>query len=238
MKVIETLQQVADRLQVALVVSSVPSPGDGRTMIVYANSSAAAMFGHASGTSMIGVDVRSLMPVDVAKDHTSHVDRYVQEGHSRPNSIMGSWRNLVGIRKDGSQFPVQVNVADIRNAEERYFVAVFRDRTQEVKVSKELETALAEAESLRTKAESAQQVAEDNLLKQQRLSGQVNLLRQIFTGTVVLVVMLGLLIATQWVTGKTDPDGLAMVERILLVLTGILGSAMASVFDSRNRSGD
>jgi hypothetical protein len=26
-----------------------------------------------------------------------------------------------------------------------------------------------------------------------------------------------------------------MVERVLLVLTGILGSAMASVFDSRNR---
>jgi hypothetical protein len=47
--------------------------------------------------------------------------------------------------------------------------------------------------------------------------------------------MLGALLVAQWATGITDPDGLAMVERVLLVLTGILGSAMASVFDSRNR---
>jgi hypothetical protein len=47
--------------------------------------------------------------------------------------------------------------------------------------------------------------------------------------------MLGVLVMAQWATGTSDPDGLAMVERVLLVLTGILGSAMASVFDSRNR---
>ncbi len=47
--------------------------------------------------------------------------------------------------------------------------------------------------------------------------------------------MLGLLIITSWVTGNNEAkDSLAMIERVLLVLTGILGSAMASVFDSRN----
>ncbi len=77
--------------------------------------------------------------------------------------------------------------------------------------------------------------AEEDALAHKRLSGQINLLRQIFAGTIGLVVMLGILVVAQWATGTTDPDGLAMVERVLLVLTGILGSAMASVFDSRNR---
>lgn len=46
--------------------------------------------------------------------------------------------------------------------------------------------------------------------------------------------MLGLLIITSWITGNNEAkDSLAMIERVLLVLTGILGSAMASVFDSR-----
>ncbi len=50
-----------------------------------------------------------------------------------------------------------------------------------------------------------------------------------------LIAMLGLLIITSWVTGNNEAkDSLAMIERVLLVLTGILGSAMASVFDSRN----
>jgi len=81
-------------------------------------------------------------------------------------------------------------------------------------------------------------LAEDGLLRQKRLSGQITLLRQIFAGTVGLIMMLGMLIVAQWATGTTDPDGLAMIERVLLVLTGILGSAMASVFDSRNRVQD
>lgn len=50
-----------------------------------------------------------------------------------------------------------------------------------------------------------------------------------------LVVMLGVLVVASWLTGTTDKDALSMIERVLLVLTGILGSAMASVFDSRNK---
>ena len=91
------------------------------------------------------------------------------------------------------------------------------------------------ADQMRTEAEQARRAAEDGLLRQRRLSGQITLLRQIFAGTIALVVMLGVLVVAQWATGVSDPDGLAMVERVLLVLTGILGSAMASVFDSRHR---
>lgn len=245
MKVSETLEQVAERLQVAMVVGSVPVDGSGDIRLLFANAPAASLFGFPGGRAMIGLDVRDLMPASIAKDHRSIVSDYVgrANGGSRlAGGVMGSWRQLEAKRRDGTTVPVQVNVADIRNSEERYFVAIFTDRSEEVRREGALKAAVDEAEKLATEAEEARreaeqakQQAEDGLLRQKRLTGQITLLRQIFTGTILLVVMLGVLVVAQWATGVTDPDGLAMVERVLLVLTGILGSAMASVFDSRNR---
>ena len=72
-------------------------------------------------------------------------------------------------------------------------------------------------------------------------------LRLIFLGIALLMSYLGLLVAVNWgLPGVVDRDGIGAAffqtsKDILLVLTGILGSAMASVFDSRSsggRSGD
>jgi hypothetical protein len=151
---------------------------------------------------------------------------------------MGSWRAVTGVKADGKPAHVYANVCDVRNEAERYFLAFFMDRSDDVAREAALAEAVKQAEELREQAEAAKALAETGLLKQKRLSGQITLLRQIFGGTVGLITMLGVLIVAQWVTGTTDPDGLAMIERVLLVLTGILGSAMASVFDSRNKTGD
>ena len=121
---------------------------------------------------------------------------------------------------------------------------VFVDRTLEVERESELQESIdenhkmiVELEELKKKSDEAKIKAEESLLQEKKLTGQINLLRQIFTGTVGLITMLGLLIITSWITGNNEAkDSLAMIERVLLVLTGILGSAMASVFDSRNNS--
>lgn len=246
MNVLETLQAAGDRLQVAWVVGSVPTDGSGDVRILHANAAAAALFGYASGRMMVAMDVRDLMPADIAAGHRQTVASYVERangGSVTPSSIMGSWRHLEARRKDGTLVPVAANVADVRNSAERYLVALFIDRSAEVKREAELGAALEAADQareladqMREEADSARRAAEDGLLRQRRLSGQITLLRQIFAGTIALVVMLGVLVVAQWATGVSDPDGLAMVERVLLVLTGILGSAMASVFDSRHRA--
>ena len=248
MNVLETLQQVAQRLQVAMVIGSVPVDGSGDIRILHANASAAALFGFPGGQAMAGLDVRDLMPEEHSRDHRSRVSDYVSRanGGTRMRSgIMDRWRALDARRRDGSTVPVLANVADVRNSAERYFVALFLDRTDDVARESALmaavqqaQQAVDEADEARQEAERLRELAEGAALRQQRLSGQVSLLRQIFAGTIGLVVMLGVLVVAQWATGISDPDGLAMVERVLLVLTGILGSAMASVFDSRNRSSD
>lgn len=243
MLVIETLEMMGERLQVAMVVCEYPGAGSGDLSILYANAPAAYMFGYTSPKSMAGVDVRSLMPEHISKDHQSHVKGYTDRAdrdsahNVRRSSIMGSWRNLEGVRLDGSLVSLQANVADIKNSEERYFVAIFRDRTSEVEHENTLKANIEEINTLRKEAEDAKDKAESALLKEKKLTGQITLLRQIFAGTVGLVGMLGLLIVASWLTGNQEhnKDALAMIERVLLVMTGILGSAMASVFDSKNK---
>jgi hypothetical protein len=41
------------------------------------------------------------------------------------------------------------------------------------------------------------------------------------------------LVLIGWFSGKYEKESLSMFERILLVLTGMLGTAMAGVFDSK-----
>lgn len=78
-------------------------------------------------------------------------------------------------------------------------------------------------------------------------NAKIKTLRLIFIGIACLMGYLGALVMVNWyVPGSVDTDGVGMAffqtsKDILLVLTGILGSAMASVFDSRSsggRSGD
>lgn len=244
----ETLTQVADRLQIAFLVGSVPLDESGDVVILHANSAAAALFGYPGPAAMRGLDVRALMPDEVATDHRSHVGGYVdrvarREGRRQSSTIIGSWRNLEGVRRDGSRVALAGNVGDIADNGDRFFVAVFRDRTLEVQAearnAEAAETAnelRAAAERAAREAEEARAAAEDGLLRQRRLSGQITLLRQIFAGTVGLIVMLGVLVVAQWSTGS-EGEGLSMIKDVLLVLTGILGSAMASVFDSRKQDG-
>lgn len=245
MKVIETLEMMGNRLQIAIVVCDYPQDKSGDLTIRYANNPATQLFGY-QHLEMNGLDVRKLMPTDIAKSHRTYVNNYKDSTESaaghRSSGIMGNWRCLEGVKKSGDLIPLKANVADIKNSEERYFVAIFADRTDEVAREEELKKILEknqkvidQLEELRKKSEEERERAESALLQEKKLTGQITLLRQIFTGTVGLITMLGLLIITSWVTGNNDAkDSLAMIERVLLVLTGILGSAMASVFDSRN----
>ena len=69
---------------------------------------------------------------------------------------------------------------------------------------------------------------------------KIAILRLIFLGIAMLMAYLGLLVAANWATPEArDTDGVGMAffqtsKDILLVLTGILGSAMASVFKSQD----
>ena len=74
-----------------------------------------------------------------------------------------------------------------------------------------------------------------------RSTRKLDMLKVIFTGISTLMLFLGILTFINWyVPGSVDDDGIGvayfqMSKDLLLVMTGILGSAMASVFDSRSQ---
>lgn len=243
MNVLETLKYTAERIKMPMMIASVPSAEDnGLIKIIFANDIACDLFDY---EDMEGKDIKDLMPQSIAISHNHTVSNYIENYESikssRRKSVIGSWRELEGIKSDGSSIPIRVNVADVKNSNERYFLALFQDRTRDVEEATALKDALdlanqakAEAEDAKAESDLLREQAENSLLKEKKLTGQISLLRQIFGGTMALVGMLGGLIIVSWITGHNDSkDALAMIERVLLVMTGILGSAMASVFDSK-----
>jgi PAS domain S-box-containing protein len=267
MQTLETIRYMGERLQIAIVVGSVPEDGSGDIEILYANDRTAEIFGYESGEGMVGQDVRSLMPPDVARVHRGHVGGYVSQAQNkgtmalRRNSgrIIGSWRNLKGVRLDGSMVDLQGNVADIKGDGGRYFMAIFRDRTEEVARDNELQNALEEAceskqaaEKAAMEAEQARTEAETALRRQDDLSNQVSLLLNNMTTFrshirpddktirgfakrhwygltgLVTAAMTALVL-----TGMFANAPISLVERVLLVLCGVLGTSLAAVLMPR-----
>lgn len=81
-------------------------------------------YGHAE---LAGHSVDSLLPTDLRAAHRGHRAAYVQKPRARP---MGEGVRLVGLRKDGTTFPVQVSLSPIPTATGNLTLAVVRDVTE------------------------------------------------------------------------------------------------------------
>ena len=97
---------------------------------------------------------------------------------------------------------------------------------------------LAEAELNRLRQTLALEIAASDRKAAQKMS----MLRIIFGGIAALMCFLGVLTFVNWyIPGSIDRDGIGasyfqMAKDIILVMTGILGSAMSNVFDGRGAS--
>ena len=89
---------------------------------------------------MIGRNVRVLMPSPYAEEHDGYLQRYLATGERR---IIGLGRVVVGERKDGSTFPMELAVAEMRLHDQPYFTGFVRDLTER----RETETRFQEVQS-------------------------------------------------------------------------------------------
>ena len=93
--------------------------------IVRFNPSAEKLFGYASA-ELIGKKIEILIPQRFAHNHTSHRDQYANNPHSRP---MGLGMELWGLKKDGSEFPLEISLSPFESPEGRYIMAFIMDIT-------------------------------------------------------------------------------------------------------------
>ncbi|HEU4926716.1 MAG TPA: PAS domain S-box protein, partial [Vicinamibacterales bacterium] len=100
------------------------------------NPAAERMFGYTVAEA-VGQNVRLLMPPPYRDEHDGYLARYFTTGEAR---IIGIGREVVGLRKDGTTFPVDLAVSEIGHS--RCFTGILRDLSDR----RELEWRLAESQ--------------------------------------------------------------------------------------------
>ncbi len=88
------------------------------------NQSAELIFGY-EGEEIVGQNISILMADEVKESHAHHVKTY-QPGKGRP---LLSGREFVAKRKDGTFFPVEINISDVRVNDQVFIVGIIRDIT-------------------------------------------------------------------------------------------------------------
>ena len=117
------------------------------------NAAAQRMFGY-SESQLLGRNVKMLMPPPYQKEHDEYLRRYLRTGERR---IIGIGREVVGLRKDGTRFPIDLSVGEGTLEGRPFFTAVLRDITDR----KELQAKLAQTERLAAIGELAAGVAHE-----------------------------------------------------------------------------
>ncbi len=102
---------------------------DQHGYIVLANAVAAGLFGYAL-EELRGKCVEDLIPPQHREAHIRRRYEYQQRPATRP---MGSGLALSGLRKDGSQFPVEISLSPVRSPDGFRVLAVIRDVTERQK---------------------------------------------------------------------------------------------------------
>jgi PAS domain S-box-containing protein len=95
---------------------------DGDGILVLANRRMEEIFGYQQD-DLAGHPVESLIPADLHLAHHSHRADYAQAPGARP---MGAGARLVGLRKDGTTFPVEISLSPIPTTTGQLTLAVIR----------------------------------------------------------------------------------------------------------------
>jgi PAS domain S-box-containing protein len=105
-----------------------------RGIIQQVNPSIQRMFGY-SPDELLGQNVKILMPAPWREEHDGYLSRYRETGEAR---IIGIGRQVEGRRRDGSTFPLDLAVSEMRYGNEVLFLGTLRDITERVQLEAEV----------------------------------------------------------------------------------------------------
>ncbi len=102
------------------------------------NKACKKIFGY-EGEEVIGKNVKMLMPAEHSTHHDQYIHDYLETGKAK---IIGIGRELEGLRKDGSTFPMNLSVAEVKTSEgKRLFSGIIRDISERKNADKKLQAA-------------------------------------------------------------------------------------------------
>jgi PAS domain S-box-containing protein len=98
------------------------------------NPSVQRMFGYPP-EELLGKNVKVLMPAPYREEHDGYLSRYEETGEAR---IIGIGRQVRGQRRDGSTFPLDLAVSEVRHGGEVFFLGTLRDITERLRLESEV----------------------------------------------------------------------------------------------------
>ncbi len=148
------MKSILDTIPDAMIVI------DERGAIQSFSAAAARLFGY-TAAEVLGKNVKTLMPPPYRDAHDGYLGRYLTTGERR---IIGIGRVVVGERKDGSTFPLELNVGEMKSGNQRFFTGFIRDLTESQKTEarlQELQSELVHVSRLTAMGEMASALAHE-----------------------------------------------------------------------------
>ena len=107
---------------------------DDKSTIVFVNKQTEKMFLY-DRKELIGQPIEIFVPRKIQNEHVVYRDQYVTD--QKPRSIDAK-KSLVGIRKDGSEIPIEIGLSPYYAADKRFTIASIRDVSVRIKIEAEL----------------------------------------------------------------------------------------------------
>ncbi len=182
------LQSILDTVPDAMIVIDVAGT------IQSFSSAAERLFGYSSEEAL-GKNVKTLMPSPYRESHDGYLSRYRETGERR---IIGIGRVVVGERKDGSTFPMELAVGEMRPGGRQFFTGFIRDLSELQQTEarlQELQSELVHISRLTAMGEMASALAHE---LNQPLSAIANYLKG----------------SNRLIAGRTDPESARVREAL------------------------
>jgi two-component system sensor kinase FixL len=148
------LQSILDTMPEAMIVI------DEHGIMQSFSSAAERLFGYSTAEA-VGQNVNILMPAPYRENHDGYLQRYKDTGQRR---IIGIGRVVVGQHKNGTTFPIELAVGEMKTGEQRFFTGFIRDLTERQKTEarlQELQSELVHISRLTAMGEMASTLAHE-----------------------------------------------------------------------------
>ncbi len=107
---------------------------DTNGIIQFTNPAAETLFGYTK-KDLLGKSINLLMPTAHREKHGNYIKKYLKTGIKK---VIGTGRQILGQRKDGSQFPMYISVGEIQLKHTHLFAGLIMDLSSQQKLQREL----------------------------------------------------------------------------------------------------
>lgn len=141
-----------------------------RGIMQIVNPAAAHLFGY-EVEELIDKNVAIIAPNPHKRNHDTYINKYLETGKQK---IIGVGREIIGLRKDGTQFPFLLSVSEINFGDRKIFAGLIHDLTQQKEAEKHIKSLNIELEKrVEERTEKLVEVVNKLLLTNDTLKNEI-----------------------------------------------------------------